>query len=150
MDELNLSNGDGATSFEYKSWAFNKYGDVKNELYVTSSIDFSDAKPSQFKTNQNETIKLLNHFSSLYKSKGVKLIIIYPPYSKTMYSIDKKLIEDFDYLLRVQAKASIINKPIDSLVDDNYFYNSVNHLNSYGKLIYTDIVASLLKDQIGL
>lgn len=134
--------------FDYKRWAINKYGDVYDDLYKISNVKFSNDGSIKFNTEQSETVDLLNYYNEIFSKRGVKLAIIYPPHPKTNFNRVSKAINEFDKLLRANTKVRILDKPEDSIYEDNYFFNSDYHLTSLGKKLYTNFVISVIKKEL--
>jgi hypothetical protein len=134
--------------FDYKRWAFKLYGDIRDELHTTSTINFSNDRPTEFYINQKETLATLNNYNGLFKTKGVRLILAYPPYPLALYSGNRETLEAYDLFLRSNTQILILNKPEDTVLPEKYFFNSPYHLTSLGKSIYTELIIKLIKKEL--
>lgn len=133
------------TVFDYKRWAFNRYGDIRSELYVTSTIDFRNNVPYEFDTDQRQTLDTINYYNGVFNAKGVRLLLVYPPYPMGVFKDNFKAVNEFDELLRSKTSVAILNNPADAVLPDEYFFNSDYHLTSVGKSVYTDKVIGLIE-----
>jgi len=136
--------------FDYKTWALDENGDFYDNLYVNPEIRFAPGKSKITPSSQEETIALLQEYRLKYGELGAKLLIIYPPFPKTVYNDNIIAVDEFDNLLRQEAGMKILNHPFDSVFEDDYFFNSDYHLTSKGKLEYTQLVVDLLKDELNI
>jgi|GEM_PF-3514100 len=136
--------------FDYKSWAMNDYGDFYNNLYKNLEIKFTPGYSNFKVVPQDDTISLLNKYQKEYQKRGVKLLLIYPPFPQTSYNDNKEAITEFDRLLREETDIEVLNRPTDSVFPDNYFFNSDYHLTSDGKAEYTKNVIRLLKSALDI
>ncbi len=134
-----------STVFESAMSAFNQYGDIYDELHQEHLINFAEGSGFLPHPPQAETFKLISSSKELYEKVGAKLYIIYPPYPKSLFKKNQKLIEDYDKELRQNTNVEVLNHPIDSVLDDNLFFNSQYHLNTEGKKQFTNYLAGLVK-----
>jgi len=134
--------------FGYRRWAFNEFGDVYDDLYKTSNVEFLTGSSMKFDTGQSETVALLNYYDKIFSEKGAKLLMIYPPHPETNFNNSLAAINEFDKLLRESTKVKLLSKPGDSVYADNYFFNTDYHLTSPGKKLYTDFVINIIKKEM--
>ena len=135
-------------NFDYKSWAFNDYGDIYSDLYMTSSIKFSSNNVTKFDLDQAKTFNLINYYQKIFEKRGVNFFIIFPPYSKTSFERDSQVIDGFSRLLHENTDVEILSTPENSVLDGGYFFNSDYHLTSQGKEIYTKFIIDLLRSEL--
>ncbi len=135
-----------SSTFDYKRWAFTDYGDVRSELYSSSSLNFKTSQIISFDENQIDTMKNLEHFGNIINSRGAKLLVIYPPFPENTFQLNREKIENYGNLINSIPSVIVGNSPYDSVMSNEYFFNSDYHLTSVGKGIYTDRFIKILKN----
>ncbi|WP_418637691.1 hypothetical protein [Winogradskyella sp.] len=124
---------------------FNSYGDFTYVLHKKSKI--KDTPASSYLKNMflSDTFKNdLNHFYESLESKGVKLFITFPVYSKNF--IDKKVMKYADSL--VQNNPIFIGNLKENLFEEKLFYDNFYHSLTKARTIYTINLTTYLKDAI--
>lgn len=149
---LNKSRGGGAVKpefedmvFDYKTWALNDEGDFYGHLYENSETSFTAGSVVLPGYPQEKTMQLLDRYQKEYQARGVKLLLIYPPFPQSAYDENIEAVQAFDNMIR-ETSVEALNQPVDSVLSDSYFFNSDYHLTSEGKTLYTDKVTDILKN----
>jgi hypothetical protein len=93
------------------------------------------------------TIDVLNRFARQAKAKGATVVLVYPVARMTNYVATPINFEQFDRYLRDHLEFPVLDRPIDSCFADEYFYNSLYHLNIQGRQLHTRQLAEFLVSQ---
>ncbi|HEX7366410.1 MAG TPA: hypothetical protein VF273_04900 [Pelobium sp.] len=128
---------------------FNKYGDNIRHLTRKPLAHLIDRKPIN-PIEVTKAVALLEKFSEKCQQKGVKVFITYPPYPKSEYvGKNKARIDALDVQLRQKTTAiNFIDKPSDYVFPDSLFYDTIYHLNKYGREIRTKMLIEDLRSHL--
>lgn len=137
---------DGVVEDVFIRGAFNEYGNVVAHIGKPNKLSLY-GRDAVFEYNKKwEGVKPLNDFYEYVKEIGAQVYFIYPSYPKTEYEKNKKAIALLDADLKKNLKIKILNSPIDSVFDDDYFYDSVYHLDGKGGKIRTARLIEMMKN----
>jgi hypothetical protein len=117
---------------------FNKYGDsishyrlwVKGNVICDSDLN---------RTNFSYALALLNQFNELMSKKGVKVLFGPPVFFKDCYTGEQKdVISEFYDFMKADAKFPVIGSPERYLFERSLIFDTLYHVNFYGKKIRTE------------
>ena len=125
----------GRTTDAYSRFDSNKQGDFIN--YKTNYVLSDDyTKYDNYdKKSTDELIKRIKEF----ENKGVKVYILFPPYIEYAYMDNMEMINNVEEYLQKNA-IKLLYSTSDVAFSEEKFYDTVYHLNSDGKIIYTKII----------
>lgn len=141
MWEVTLMISRGATlhSDEYSRDCFNEYGDVAYER-IGSTVTFTET--TSLLVSQ-EALDRLNEYNVYCENAGATLVIAGFPIGNGEYTPTVDEITEFQNTLQAGLDCQVISDYTDYLIDYEYFYNSILHLNDEGAAIRT---AQLIED----
>ncbi|MGF7216825.1 hypothetical protein GGR92_002992 [Spirosoma lacussanchae] len=129
--------------YYYRS-AFTEAGDVISH--------YGKPKPSVVSGNINfplqdysKEIETLNCFITYCASKGAKSYFIFPAFYKSAYLRNRVVLHDLENQYKAKLHCPIIGTLEQSIYEDNYFFDTVYHLDSLGVQKRTIQVFELLK-----
>ena len=133
----------------YHRLSFNKFGDV------TAHLRFA-GKPfkrkrifvynKKWQENQGaKTVAFLNRFHQYVTAKKASLYFGFCPRPESLYKPHKQRGETLYNWLKKDLSMPLLGKPTDFVFPDQWFYDSINHLNKKGRRIRTFIVIRELK-----
>lgn len=143
-----LKTGRSLSTDDYRRDGFNKYGDEVSHL-GKPSWDLSEELSFEIKDfDINNAAKILNEFNSDVDRRGGKVVFMFPPIPDVRYQKNKLQIESIYRQLYSSLKMPILGMPKDYIFPLTYFYNTVYHLNTEGRLARTEkVIADLRKFQ---
>jgi hypothetical protein len=104
-----------------------------------------------------QNIKIDSHAKILHKlflkcnEIGAKLFILFPNYPTSEFNKNKNVIYDLKQQLMTKVNyIRLLNEPRSFVFDDSMFYDSVFHLNAFGREKRTKMLISILKSEIFL
>jgi hypothetical protein len=127
----------------YSREAFNKYGDVTAHLDKSLPEVLKDTETMTYK--YWEGINELNKFYKYANSKNVKVFYIYPNYALSEFEKNRTVIEKFEKDMTDNLEFEILNRPHDSVFEDDLFFDTVYHLNKKGREMRTKRLIELIK-----
>ena len=128
----------------YSSSAFNNYGDFVAHLNLPPIEVLNDK--TNFKYIYWSGIDNLNKLNQYAKSKNVTIYYIFPNYPLSEFEKNKDVLNrHFDDLYN-NLDMEILNKPLDFIYEDKYFFNTVYHLNKIGRDKRTKQLVEFIKN----
>ncbi|WP_188767948.1 hypothetical protein [Emticicia aquatilis] len=142
-----LSNDNHIDDVAYSRKAFNKNGNIREELRLVSHLPLNDGGPIARKS-YSESITKINKFVELMESKGAKVYFVFPCLAESQYKLSPEAIEDLHQQYKKSLKTKIINSPIDSVYPDSCFYDTIYHLRSPYHTVHTKKVIKDLEQYL--
>lgn len=121
---------------------FNRNGD-RIPPYVTVR-PLGDRNTSYGYPDWND-LAYLNDFHAFAKQRGVKVLFYFPPFPIEHYNLNKPYIDAFHRLLSDRSTIPLINTPEDFIYPDEYFADTIYHLNPKGERIRSDALLRFIK-----
>ncbi len=142
----NLVGRDTAPHKPYTRDSFNQYGDVVCHYKMDRDVDrrFEMHALLVNERSARRIIKQLNEFKSICESKGASVFFAYPSVLNEYYFRFKPEIELIDNLMSAECDIPRITGPEESIFNENYFYDSIYHLNLSGIDKRTNILVEKL------
>ena len=136
----------------YSRSGFNANGDFLAHHGQPSSVVPPARKSAWFvfKDNKDETravaaIHYLNRFATNCRSKGVRVFLAHPPFYDRVFKQSREDISRLDELLQRTLDIPMLDKPEDSALPLELFYDTYYHLTADGKRIHSEALASRLQ-----
>lgn len=128
----------------YSSRAFNKYGDFVAHLNLLPYEVLNDKANFNYKYWTGiDNLNKLYHFA---RSKNVAIYYVFPNYPLPEYEKNMNVLNrHFDDLYH-NLEMEILNEPLDFIYENEYFYNTVYHLNKEGREKRTQKLIDLIKN----
>jgi hypothetical protein len=123
------------------------YGDfIKIKIYkpdpvLGGSVDF----PRNINKDQ---IKLINNFSKYIKQKNAKVYFLFSNLVDTEYKKNQTQINSYYESLKKELDVEILTTPDQFVYPYEYYYDTINHLNTKGREIYTEKIINILNSKI--
>lgn len=128
----------------YSRKGFNHYGDVISHLDKVSPAELNDK--TLFTYRYWEGIDELNKFYEEAKARGVHVFFTYPDYASSAFSENEKIINHLAADLKKNLEIEILNSPSDFVYPDDYFFDTIYHLNKLGREKRTASFIEILKN----
>ncbi|MCX6241603.1 MAG: hypothetical protein NTX43_07360 [Bacteroidetes bacterium] len=131
----------------YRRDGFNSYGDVISHLEKPTPKVLG----RRFKieaTDYSYYIGLINEFAAYARSRGATLYYLYPDYPRSEFKKYFPEIISYDQQMRQSLNIPILNKVDTFIYDDEYFFDTVYHLNKQGREMRTNQLISILLEYI--
>ena len=142
----------------YRSDSFNEYGDIDydrpyNTMYASTGMTYDTANKISLSTDivSPEFTDYVNDYVKWCEKKGARVYFSFCPMNIDGFetSTDKNsMIEMFEFLTR-KLDCPVINSPIDTAYESNYFYDTNFHLNDAGVSLHTRCLLTSLYRQLG-
>jgi hypothetical protein len=120
----------------YGRKAFNKNGNIREELRLKAKLALNDIKILD-KKDYSESIAKINTFIKYAENKQAKVFFVFPPLAAIQYEKNYDAIENLYVQYQRNLKAQILNKPTDSVYPDSCFYDTIYHLRSPYHTVHT-------------
>lgn len=145
---LNVLSKDNHTDdVAYSRKAFNKNGNIREDLRLISKLPLNDGGIIERK-DYTQSIAKINEFIELAESKGAKVYFIFPPLADSQYKLNSEVMDDLYQQYKTNLKTKIINSPIDSVYPDSCFYDTIYHLRSPYHTAHTKNVMKTLEEYL--
>ncbi|WP_367923866.1 hypothetical protein [uncultured Ruthenibacterium sp.] len=126
---------------EYESFGFGPWGDLtfERENILEDKYNTQDCRAVDADTLSPRVINALNHFAKKAQEKGARVCITFAPFNQLAFTGTQEGLLAFENKLTESCGTiPVISSVQDSLMDENLFFNSNNHLNSEGMTIRTE------------
>lgn len=127
----------------YRRSSFNKLGDLTAHYGKDKPTTLGDNNTFKQVTFANG-ISRINEFLDVANEKGALVYFTFPAYSQSAYIRNKKAIERYYVECKSQLKCPVLGTPKESVLPDNYFFDTVYHLDSLGIRKRTNAMTTLL------
>ncbi len=127
----------------------NEYGDFCGHLNQPDTIDVKTAplfKSGAVLELDMDVLAALNNFGNYAKGKGAVAVFMYPSIPNITASANATVISNIQNAMNEQCILPILNTPASSNLSDEYFYDTVYHLNKQGRDLRTDFFIRDLTD----
>lgn len=92
-----------------------------------------------------EGIQAINDFNEYAQTLDVKVFFVFPNYPASFFELNKEVIKKLESDINQYLQSEILNTPQDFVFPDDYFYDTVFHLNGKGRQIRTQKLIELIK-----
>ena len=131
--------------------SFNEYGDLGSEFIVISESSraglqarIDEVNPNDFAQALNhDAINLLNNFNRVVQERNASVWIILPPIPDTIFDPAVSDLNNIADTLSEEVNIAFLNQAEGYPVE--YFLDTIYHLNSEGREIYTADITSRLQ-----
>lgn len=133
-----------------RGYDINKFtieGDNVTHLEMPSMHNFKSVPTIEI-SDYSLNIALINKFIQEVRNKGAEAYYMFPCYPETQYLLNKEAILDFEKQLRIGLNCIILNSPQTFLYPDDYFFDTVYHLNKKGRAVRTNQLCEILKGKL--
>ena len=93
-----------------------------------------------------KNLSYLKKFKIYGEKKGINLFFIFPPFPEKEYIINKKQINSLYYLIKNDFEIKTLNSPVENIYPEEYFADTVNHLQPKWEKIRTGKMILQLKE----
>jgi hypothetical protein len=122
----------------YTRYGFNEYGDHTAHLYLAGS-DLAGGEATAGKVN-NDYVLFFSRFIDELSSRGITVMLSYPPYEEEVFSVSKDIIVELNNLFLSKENLQVISTPEDYCFDKSLFYDTSYHMNANGRRLRTELV----------
>jgi len=127
----------------YSKKSFNTYGDVVAHLNIELPTSLNNEIKMQY--HYWEGIKLINDFHKKMNKRNVKVMYLYPVIASKEFEINKEEIKLLNEDLIKDLNIKILGNLEDFVYKDDYFFDTVYHLNKEGRMRRSIAIIKLLK-----
>jgi hypothetical protein len=131
----------------YKRSAFDENGDFIAHLSTESLRKVDDTHPIQ-KGDYSMYIEKLNDFQEYANKRGAKVYFSYPSYAQSAFIKYEDAIRFYETQLNEKLRIKILNKPETFAYPNDYFFDTVYHLNSVGRQKRTAFLIEAIQKNI--
>jgi len=122
---------DNDTNIIYRRNAFSVFGDMTAHWRKPKPSNWTE-QPAMGEVKYEMYLNKLNDFADYVKSIGANVYLMYPPYAESHFKRLHKTIKTFENVLDTQLRIECINSPETFAYPDEYFFDTVYHLNKLG------------------
>jgi hypothetical protein len=117
---------------------FSLRGDFKHTFKTLSVINWEE----------NGSIRTINDYNKKMQSRGIRLLVTFPPYPLSLYKKDAQKFKVYESNLRARLEAPLLGEADSFIFDDTLFYDTEYHLNPEGRAVRTSKIVELLKEKL--
>lgn len=128
----------------YFRQAFNEQGDLISHLKKADKSAPNNHVYDIKIISPNPAISLLNSFYRSQNAADARIFFMFPAIPEDEYNAQDDKINAFYELLASELKIPILGKPQDFLYPEDFFYDTVYHMNRIGRDARTDHIIELL------
>ncbi len=121
---------------------FNANGD-RNKPYMIFR-PLGDSK-TNYSFPEWEKLAFLNDFNDYASGHKARVFFYFSHFPEKQYKANEKYIEAYYLLMKKSFKGTIINKPSDFIYPEEYFADTIYHLNEKGESIRTPEMIKMLR-----
>ena len=129
----------------YTLKSFNEYGDFTAHWNQDPPEQLKKEWPLSYRKWRG--ISLLNEYNNTFKETGACMYFIFPAYAESEYRKNEKVINYLYKDIVESLKVDIIGKPIDGVLPDSLFYDTVYHLGKDGVQQRMQTIIELMEDR---
>lgn len=111
---------------------FNHFGDFIGHLNLPNRKPFMLERYFFQSSFSSSSIKTLEEHQIMFRKKGVEFYLSFPPYPRSLYLSQKKVIDTINSNL-INSKLNIIGNPKNYIFNDSLFFEFSWHLNKNGR-----------------
>jgi len=134
----------GKQAFLYNGYNLNEFGDIVFDKTNTKNKVFAYKSISEGKHINNDVISYLVSYEAYASNRSVKAIFSFPFIPSDYYDINIKSIEQVYEILSAN-NLKVLSHPKEFTAPSYYFYDTVYHLNAFGRAKRTDLIIKELK-----
>ncbi|MBN2157999.1 MAG: hypothetical protein JW807_01295 [Spirochaetes bacterium] len=121
---------------------FDANGDRANPYMVFRPLGDRD---TSFTYPHEKQIFFLNDFNDFASARKARVFFYFSPFPDKYYLINEKYINAYYEIMKKNFKGTLINKPSDFMYPEEYFADTIYHLNAKGENIRTPEMITMLK-----
>ncbi len=130
---FNLKNSPTHSAYDKNN--FDRYGDNIGHLGIPGKIPPGQQLNIPFKAK--ETVAAFNRFNADAMKKGARVFFSFPPCPKSYFAPKKAAARYLYSWLKHNLDFPVIGKPWDFVYPENYFFDTIYHLNKKGRYLRT-------------
>lgn len=134
----------------YNRSAFNEHGDFVNHLQLASApiIPYAIAGDGGF---NEEALAALNQFDQHARAVGAHVLLLYPTVASTFveYGANRAAIAYVHQRIKAATAIRVLAEPDDCVLPQEYFFDTVYHLNARGRSVRSEQALTNLKVAAG-
>ena len=128
--------------------AFNKFGDAVGHLNKRSPKELKDRR--KMSPKKWDAVKEINEFYEYTLERNVKVYFVFPNYPAKEFEKNKDVIKSLEQDLKENLLVEILGYPGDFVFLDNYFFDTVYHLNKEGRKLRTEQLIKVIKNSTAI
>ncbi len=128
----------------YYRQAFNENGDLISHLKRPDKLTPNNHVDQIEIISPNPAVTLLNVFYRSGSSANAQMLFMFPAIPVDEYNTQKEKLQAFYDQLTSELEIPIVGSPQDFIYPEDYFYDTVYHMNSIGRDVHTDHIIELL------
>lgn len=128
----------------YFRGGFNKRGDMIAHLNQNDKLPPNNHVSSIKILSPNPAIDLLNSFYKARQADGVQVFFVFPAIPIDEYQAQSEKFIALYNLIAAELEIPILGAPKDFIYPENYFYDTVYHMNRIGREAHTADIIEVL------
>lgn len=128
----------------YRRSSFTREGDLTAHFGKRKPVVLGDNNVFN-ETDFSQGITSINEFSAVAKKRGASVYFVFPAYAQSAYGKNQKVLDDYFDMCKKNLECHVLGRPIESVLSDQYFFDTIYHLDSTGIEKRTDTIINLLK-----
>jgi hypothetical protein len=92
----------------------------------------------------NPAIDLLNSFYRSYRANNVQIFVVFPAIPVNEYNSQEKNFSALYNLIATELEIPVLGKPEEFLYPEEFFYDTVYHMNGVGREHHTQDIIGVL------
>ncbi len=121
-------------------------GDSRMSFAVIRPLD---GKESIYPEPGPESIGHLRRIINDAEGRGARVFFSFAPFPESCFTLNRRQIGDLHAIMKKYMAASLINSPADHLYPEEYFADTVNHLQSAGEEMRSRKLVEALRAYVG-
>jgi hypothetical protein len=121
---------------------FNSFGDRAKPYNIFRPLANSD---HTFSIPKWDHLEFLNRFHDFALKRKARIFFYFSHFPDEQYKLNKKYIDSYYQLMTSNFKGVIINTPSDFVYPDEYFGDTIYHLNDKGETVRSAELIKMLK-----
>ncbi|OHD63736.1 MAG: hypothetical protein A2176_14460 [Spirochaetes bacterium RBG_13_51_14] len=130
------------TGFPNYSTEFNTNGDRATPYVVVRPLGDSN---TIFNYPEWKNHAFINDFTDYAAARNVKVVFYFSHFPRAYYKLNERYIDAYYDLMKKKLKCIVLNKPSDFVYPEDYFAETVYHLNQKGEKIRSAQLSTMLK-----
>lgn len=130
----------------YKRENFNQFGDFIGHHGMQGKPELDQRGIMEYQ-NWDDGIRRLNRFYAEMEKRGVQVFYVYTAYPYSEYEKNGEVLEAIHQDMTEGLDFPVLGRPDTFLFEDEYFFDTVYHLNREGAIKRTEMLIDLIYDQ---
>jgi len=128
----------------YFRQGFDQHGDMIAHLKQIDKLEPNNHVSEIKLLSPNPAIDLLNSFYRSYRANNVQIFVVFPAIPVNEYNSQEKNFSALYNLIATELEIPVLGKPEEFLYPEEFFYDTVYHMNGVGREHHTQDIIGVL------